>query len=140
MAQESKTGKRKSAYMGLGIALGAGLGFSIGQIFMDGNLVLGMGIGVAVGMVLGMITDELGRVPGLAFVGILAGATVGCMLGVVVGLAHGWYLASVRQVIGDTLFGLPYQGGYIGLTALVVAAVGMVAGVRAEVMKDRRVV
>lgn len=138
MNSNIQTGKRKNAYMGLGIALGAGIGILIGLLFLDGNIAFGMGIGVAVGMVLGMITDELGRPPLQAFAGIMIGATVGTMLGTVIGLANGWYNVSQQQAVISTLFGLPFEPGYAGPAALIIASAGMVAGTRAEVVQDHR--
>jgi uncharacterized membrane protein len=56
---ESNQGRkeRSTSYTGLGVALGASLGFIISILFLDGNVGFGIGIGAAVGIVIGSIID-----------------------------------------------------------------------------------
>lgn len=57
MNNEKETHKKKSSYVGLGIAYGAPFGLLIGLIILDGNISLGMVLGVCFGIIIGALLE-----------------------------------------------------------------------------------
>lgn len=55
--QPHKKEKKSSSFAGLGIALGASLGFIFGLLLFEDNLAVGIGIGVALGLIIGSAMD-----------------------------------------------------------------------------------
>jgi hypothetical protein len=119
MEKNNQTKERKNLYTGLGIALGAGFGSTLGLLLMDGNIASGAGIGIAVGLVVGSIADTLGGKPLYTLVGIALGAGIGSIFGLLLDkllLAH----------------------GYMELGAGLGTAFGLVIGAVVDTRKERR--
>jgi len=53
---ENSSKNKKILYAGVGIPIGAGIGFIVGLIFFD-NMVLGIGAGAGIGLIIGAIID-----------------------------------------------------------------------------------
>jgi hypothetical protein len=49
---------KKTSYTGLGIIMGAGLGFIVNLLLLEEISAVGIGIGVALGLVIGSILDS----------------------------------------------------------------------------------
>jgi hypothetical protein len=52
-----KDREEEFSYAGLGIALGASLGFIFGLLLFEDNFALGIGVGLAIGLIVGSIMD-----------------------------------------------------------------------------------
>lgn len=57
---ENSNSNRKIMYAGVGISIGAGIGFILGLILFD-NMVLGMGAGAGIGLIVGAVIDLQGK-------------------------------------------------------------------------------
>jgi uncharacterized membrane protein len=55
--QPPKNEKKSPSFTGLGIALGASLGFILGLLLFEDNPAVGIGIGVALGLIIGSAMD-----------------------------------------------------------------------------------
>lgn len=53
---ENKNENKKLMYAGVGIAIGAAIGFIVGLILFD-NMVLGTGAGAGIGLIMGAVID-----------------------------------------------------------------------------------
>lgn len=120
--------KRNKTSLGLGIALGLVFGAALGAVFFQGQILMGLILGLLYGVTLSLLADQLQEKVLYPLILCAALAVPGGLLGFLIGLLHGRVEVSTGHAAGVTLFGLPYQGGYALMCAVIASSIGLAVG------------
>ncbi len=128
--QGSLNHSRKRTFTLLGAFLGALLGLALGLLFLPAQLALTIVVPAVFGACLGLMADELNRVPVFTLLGFILGALAGAVLALLLGFLQGAHAVLVGYS-HTFLFGLPFKPDYIAL-AILVAAITLGLGSRVD--------